>query len=128
MSLPEYCPGSYWLSKVGQEQMAERRTQLIRLVALAALLVAFVGSLDSPNEDPKDNVFAGGYSSVAPVSSSAFQDVATPTTAPAPGQPTPTGRPLQAEVLPPEVSPPATSGRGLFDEITDRLLRALLNF
>jgi hypothetical protein len=47
---------------------------------------------------------------------------------PAPTEPPATQEPLLAEVLTPVVSEPVPTGRGLFDEITDRLLRALLNF
>ncbi|MDQ3930925.1 MAG: hypothetical protein M3328_17495 [Chloroflexota bacterium] len=43
-------------------------------------------------------------------------------------QPSATQEPFTTEVLPPAVSEPVPTGRGLFDEITDRLLRALLNF
>ena len=50
----------------------------------------------------------------------------TPT--PAQAQPIATQGSYTSEVLPPVVSEPVPSGRGLFDEITDRLLRALLNF
>ena len=117
--------------------MAEQRTRGRWLAILAALLIALVGGLVGHAATPKAGVYIHRHmaasstpASITPVFAAILKDNVTLASAPSSIQatPTPTRRPRQVEVLPPVVSPPAPTGRGLFDEIVDRLLRALLNF
>lgn len=106
--------------------MVKRRTQGVLLVTLVgifaalALVGANAGHVDVQDSSNPPLAYVGSR----PALYGTAQQASTPGSA----QPSTTQEPLLAEVLPPVVSQPVTTGRGLFDEITDRLLRALLNF
>jgi hypothetical protein len=106
--------------------MEKLRTHAALLAGLAvalaavALVSANAGYANVQNSSKPGVLYVGAQAALP----GAAQQVATP----APTQPPATQEPLLAEVLTPVVSEPVPTGRGLFDEITDRLLRALLNF
>jgi hypothetical protein len=106
--------------------MGKRRTQAILLATLVVILaaVALVSTNAGYAHDQKSNLPGLAYTG----SDLAFPSTGSQASTPSPAQPSATQEPLLTEVLPPVVSQPVTTGRGLFDEITDRLLRALLNF
>ncbi len=107
-------------------------TRVAQAVLLGALVLlasfALVGASTARNSSPESDHPAVAYANFNTQAAAAgsLAQAATPT--PAQAQPSATQGPYTSEVLPPVVSEPVPSGRGLFDEITDRLLRALLNF
>jgi hypothetical protein len=96
------------------------------LLASFALVSASMGRDSSPYSSHPAVAHANFNTHAAAAAAGSLAQSATP--APAQSQPSATQGPYTSEVLPPVVSEPVPSGRGLFDEITDRLLRALLNF
>jgi hypothetical protein len=93
---------------------------LVVALAAVALVSANAGHANGQDSSNPGLVYVGAQP--------AFPGTAQQVSTPAQAQPSATQEPLLTEVLTPVVSQPVPTGRGLFDEITDRLLRALLNF
>lgn len=109
--------------------MVRRRTQAVLLLTLIVILTGSALVSASAEEARYQAGNQLGVAGVALVGGHpALPDTARQASTPPPAQPSATQEPLLTEVLPPVVSQAVPTGRGLFDEITDRLLRALLNF
>ena len=110
--------------------MGKRRIQAVLFATLMIVVAAVaLGSANAGHAiDRASNLTGLAYVGSDPALPNTVSQASTQALAQAPAQAAATQEPLLTEVLPPVVSQPVPTGRGLFDEITDRLLRALLNF
>lgn len=105
-----------------------RRRRVHILLLLTAIAIAAGMRLASASAGPPSDQGRSQPRAALVSSGPALPDARGQASGLAQAQPSTTRSPFTTEVLPPVVSEPVPTGRGLFDEITDRLLRALLNF